>query len=90
MSSIEIPQEALTKYIERRKADLETCKKALQQKDFDAIARVGHQVKGNATTFGFDALSTIAIDLEKYAHSKDVGGLEKVMTRFTQFLANTK
>ena len=87
MSSVDIPEEARLKYIERRKTDLETCKNALKQKDFDSIARVGHQVKGNASTFGYEDLSSIAIDLEKCALSKDASGLDSVLGRFTKFLS---
>jgi HPt (histidine-containing phosphotransfer) domain-containing protein len=87
MSDVEIPEEARIKYIERRKVDLENCKKALQQQDFDTLARVGHQVKGNAATFGYDQLSTIAIDLEAFALKKDTKGLDSVLARFTKFLS---
>lgn len=86
MSNLDIPEEARLKYIERRKTDLETCKSALKQKDFDSIARVGHQVKGNAATFGYDDLGEIAIDLEKCALKKDAAGLDSVIVRFTKFL----
>ena len=87
MSNIDIPEEARQKYIERRKTDLENCKKALQQKDFDAIARVGHQVKGNASTFGYEELGSIAIEMEKSALSKDAGKLDSVLTKFSKFLS---
>ena len=90
MSTIDIPEEARLKYIERRKTDLESCRKALAEEDFTTLARVGHQVKGKATTFGFDELSTIAIDLEDFALKKDVNGLNKVISRFTQFLVGLK
>ena len=86
MSSLDIPEEARLNYIERLKSDLENCKNALNQKDFDVIARVGHQVKGNAATFGYDDLGAIAIDLEKCALSKDANGLDSVLGRFTKFL----
>ncbi len=87
MSNIDIPDEARQKYIERRRTDLENCKKALQQKDFDTIARVGHQIKGNASTFGYDELGTIAIEMEKSALSKDTGKLDSALSRFSKFLA---
>lgn len=83
----DIPQEFIIKYIERRKTDLESCEQALRSKDFEAIARVGHQIKGNAASFGFDDLGTIAIDMEAYALKQDEENLHKVMNRFNNFLA---
>ena len=87
MNSIDIPKEALLKYIERRKTDLENCKKALAAEDYTALARIGHQIKGNASTFGYDELNVIAIDLEDMALKKDGAGLNAVILRFTQFLS---
>lgn len=88
MLAVDIPQEFILKYIERRKTDLESCEQALKSKDFDAIARVGHQIKGNAASFGFDDLGAIAIDMEASALKHDEENLHKVMNRFNQFLAS--
>ena len=87
MTMVDIPEEARTKYIERRKVDLESCRKALTAQDFTTIARVGHQVKGNASTFGFEDLSSIAIDLEDHALKKDISGLNLALARFAKFLS---
>lgn len=84
--SIDIPKEARQKYIERRRSDLENCKKALQEKDFEILARVAHQIKGNASTFGYDELSEIAVELEKMALAKNSEKLIQVLSRFSQFL----
>lgn len=88
MLAVDIPQEFILKYIERRKTDLQVCEQALQKKDFESIARVGHQIKGNAASFGFNDLGTIAIDMETSALKHDEENLYKVMNRFSQFLAS--
>lgn len=87
MSSIDIPEEVRLKYLERRKTDFENCQKAIQEKDFEVLARVGHQIKGNAATFGFDDLSTVAIEMEQGALKKDIDKLSSVMKKFAEFLA---
>ncbi|MBC7457123.1 MAG: Hpt domain-containing protein [Bdellovibrionaceae bacterium] len=86
MLAADIPQEFILQYIERRKTDLEICEHALQSKDFDVMARVGHQIKGNAASFGFNDLGHIAIDMETYALKQDEQNLQKVMNRFHYFL----
>lgn len=86
MSNIDVPLEARIKYIERRKTDLQSCEQALQSKDFETLARVAHQIKGNAVSFGFDELGNIAIDLETYALEHDASKLDQVIFRFSQFL----
>lgn len=85
--SVDIPQEARQKYIERRRTDLENCKSALQRHEYEFLARVGHQIKGNASTFGYEELSEIAINMEEQALARDSENLVKTLVRFSQFLS---
>lgn len=85
--SVDIPKEALEKYIERRRVDLENCKQALEKKDFEVLARVGHQIKGNAATFGYEELGEIAIALEEQALAKHSENLSKILAKFSKFLS---
>lgn len=89
MSDIDIPEEVRRKYLERRKTDFEDCQKAIKENNFEVLARVGHQIKGNASTFGFDDLSTIAIQMEEGALQKDSQKLTTVMKQFSDFLSRT-
>lgn len=52
-------------FIENRKSDLEILKKAIDRKDFPAIASVAHKIKGSSGGYGFHALSQIGATLEK-------------------------
>jgi HPt (histidine-containing phosphotransfer) domain-containing protein len=85
--SVDIPKEARQKYIERRRLDLENCKKALEQRDFEVLARVGHQIKGNASTFGYEELGEIAISMEEQALAKNSEKLSQVLAQFSKFLS---
>lgn len=68
---IEIPHEAVMKYIERRKTDVENCRLALQSGNLSLLETVGHQLKGNGITFGFPEISTIGEALEIAAKEHD-------------------
>lgn len=85
---IDIPLDARIKYVERRKQDLADCREAITKLDFKCLERVGHQIKGNATTFGFDELSSIAIDMESQALKKDVEQLKSTLNKFETYLTN--
>ncbi|MBC7743012.1 MAG: Hpt domain-containing protein [Bdellovibrionaceae bacterium] len=87
---IDIPLDARLKYVERRKQDLADCRTAISKLDFKCLERVGHQIKGNATTFGFDELSTIAIEMENQALKKDVEKLKTTLKKFETYLARLK
>lgn len=81
-----IPEEVRRKYIERRKKDLADCRLALSNADFKCFAFVGHQIKGNALTFGFDELTPIALEMEKLAVEKNVDNLHELLNRFEALL----
>lgn len=83
---IDIPAEAIAKYLERRHKDLEGCRAALQSGDLFFIERVGHQIKGNALTFGFEDLAPIGIAMELLAKQKDLVNLRPVIDQFESFL----
>ena len=66
-----IPEEARQKYIERRKKDIESLKDALSANSFDEFKRIGHQLKGNAASFGYSDLEKVAIHLEAAGMKQD-------------------
>lgn len=88
MSGIDIPDEMKAKYIERRKQDYVNCIEALAKSDFDTFIRIGHQLKGNAASFGYDDLGVIATDLEKAAKNQDLTQIKTLMEKFDNFLKN--
>ena len=83
---MEIPPEAKAKYIQRREKDLSDCQMALENLDYDIFIRVGHQLKGNATTFGFDPLAGIGVRLEDFGKEKNLSEIKKAVSDFQVFL----
>ena len=81
-----IPEDVRKKYIERRKKDLADCRLALANADFKCFSFIGHQIKGNALTFGFDELTPIALEMEKLAVEKNVDNLHDLLNRFEAVL----
>jgi len=79
---MEVPLENRRIYIERRRSDLKTCLSCLAKKDFTQLARIGHQFKGNASTFGFPELSQIGRELEQNAKFSDS---EKILLSIKKF-----
>ena len=86
MSGLNIPDEMKIKYIERRKQDYDDCLKALVKNDFATFLRIGHQLKGNAASFGFDDLGLIAVEMEKAAHESDISKIKLSVDKLDDFL----
>lgn len=83
---MEVPTEMRTKYVERRKQDLEVCLTSLERLDFSEIAKVGHQLKGNGSTFGYPELSSIGKKMEIAAHNENLPSIEEALKDFSRWV----
>ena len=82
-----IADEMKTRYIQRRHGDLAALEKALQEKDESVFNRVGHQLKGNAPTFGYDDLAEIARRMETASPVNDFAQAEALVAELREWLA---
>jgi HPt (histidine-containing phosphotransfer) domain-containing protein len=57
---MQLPKEMYKTYVERRGEDCKQLSEALQKNDHTVFRKVGHQLRGNATSFGFDELTQLA------------------------------
>lgn len=64
-------------YLTNRRGDIEFVKVALDRGDFGTIGRVGHNMQGSGSSFGFDGLTAIGAELERAAK----GGKRMEITR---------
>ena len=88
--SSNVPHEIKVVYINRRKLDLIECNKALETGDFLFLEKVGHQVKGNAQSFGYDFLASYGVDLETAAKSKDLSRAKTIVFEFNKAVEKIK
>jgi len=75
-----------TKYLERRKIDLEKCFFAISCGQFEEIESIGHKIKGNGTTFGFPELSELGSAMETAAKDKNQEIVLQLTKQFKQWL----
>ncbi len=59
-----LPPEMYVTYLERRTAELARLKQAAAEGRIEDFKVVGHQLKGNAPSYGFEDLAVIARKLE--------------------------
>jgi HPt (histidine-containing phosphotransfer) domain-containing protein len=57
----------LPNYLARRAQDVTELQRALEQADFETIARIGHSLRGNGTSFAFPEVSAIGEAVEAAA-----------------------
>lgn len=72
MSGITVPKESQIRYLRRRLEEIAKIRGSLEgEADWDLIKKMGHQIKGNAATFGFTLLAEYGRDLEIAAVKQD-------------------
>jgi HPt (histidine-containing phosphotransfer) domain-containing protein len=84
---MEVPMDLMNRYLQRRKQDLECCFTYLRRSNFGALEKVGHQLKGNAETFGHPELSCIGRKLERAASDRDLKQLQQAVQDFSKWVS---
>lgn len=84
---MQVPHEIMAKYIERRKIDLEACLDSFDRHHYAEIEKIGHQLKGNGTTFGYPELSHLGKKLEEAAKLEDGDALGASLEEFSRLIA---
>lgn len=79
MSGIAVPVESQVKYLRRRCDEIGKIKDSFNASaDWELMKKVGHQIKGNASTFGFESLTAFGRRLEAAALSADSASAKQV------------
>lgn len=86
--TLEIPSEARRLYLTRRRQDLIDCWEAIRNGDFEQLERIGHQIRGNAVTFGYEHLGSIAEVLESSARVRNPATARLQVVEFEKFLSS--
>ena len=62
-------------FLRNRHADAERIRVALTDGDVAAVARLGHRMKGNGASFGFDVISSAGDALQDAAGANDIDAI---------------
>jgi HPt (histidine-containing phosphotransfer) domain-containing protein len=73
-------------FLARKRADLLTLKDALERGDLRTIAALGHKVKGEGGSFGFDIMSEIGAALETTAKKGDGESARQLVSDLSDYL----
>jgi histidine phosphotransfer protein HptB len=73
-------------FLARKRTDLQTMKGALESGDLATIASVGHKIKGEGGSFGFDTLSEIGAALEQCGRNGDRASAQQLVSDLSEYL----
>ncbi|HVN64732.1 MAG TPA: Hpt domain-containing protein [Candidatus Binataceae bacterium] len=78
--------ELVPDFIAHKRNDLVTILDAVSRRDFAAIMRIAHRLKGEGASYGFDAISTTGRSLEAATASRDTGGITTLVRELLGYL----
>jgi PAS domain S-box-containing protein len=70
------------------KKNLDKMKKSLEENDLPALGVMGHNLKGNASSFGFDEVAALGSSMEASATAQDAASLKKDVARLEEIVAS--
>ena len=88
-SVVEVPpaiKSLVPRYLGSRHKDIAALRSALEQRDFGVIARVGHNLKGTGTPYGFPEITEIGRSLERAGKESDPAGALRHVERLEHYL----
>jgi HPt (histidine-containing phosphotransfer) domain-containing protein len=73
-------------FLTRKRADLEALQGAVQGGDLATIASIGHKIKGEGGSFGFDVMSEIGAALEASGKQGDKESAHQLVSDLSEYL----
>jgi HPt (histidine-containing phosphotransfer) domain-containing protein len=73
-------------FLSRKRVDLGAIVRATDAADYGALAAIGHKIKGEGGSYGFDAITEIGAAIEAAANARDLPALRRCAQEFEQFL----
>lgn len=83
-------KELIPGYLENRKNEIHVLESLCFKKDFEAISKIAHKLKGNAAGYGFTGLGELAIQLEKESKKSDAKATHDCIQSMRHYLNHVK
>ena len=77
-------------YLERRRQDARTIMGSVEQREFETIRVLGHDMKGTGGGYGFDAITSIGSSLEQAARDQNSEEIRKLVPELAIYLESVE
>jgi HPt (histidine-containing phosphotransfer) domain-containing protein len=79
-------QDLVPNFLEHKRADIGIIRVAIDHKDYEAVSQIGHKMKGEGGSFGFDAVTVMGAALEQAALHQDLASLNHTLEELVSYL----
>ena len=76
----------LPRFLERKRKDIGAIRDHLEQRDYETVRVLGHNIKGEGGGYGLEALTTIGSSIEEAARVKDPDQLREMVDALATYL----
>jgi len=66
-----VPNDLKMRYLARKKDEILRCLNQIENRDYESVRTLAHQMRGNAANFDFSLLEQLGILLERAATAED-------------------
>jgi CheY-like chemotaxis protein len=73
-------------FLEHKRADTGTIQAAIDCADYETISKIGHKMKGEGGSYGFNAVTEMGATLERAALARDLETARHTLAAFTEYL----
>ena len=84
-----VMKEILPEFLSNARHDVKLLREAIAQSDYEAIARLGHSMKG-AFGIGFDHLMEIGVSLEDQAKAQERSEIVRLVDELENYLSRVE
>jgi len=78
----------IPEFLENRRKDTSRIKRALEQKDFNYIKSIGHNMKGSGGSYGLVMVSEIGKQIEEAAKQENTEAVKWLAEKMNDYLDN--
>ncbi|MFZ8933170.1 MAG: Hpt domain-containing protein [Bacteriovoracaceae bacterium] len=79
-------KDIIPNFMSGRQKDIGLLESAIKESDFAEIQSIGHKLKGNAGSYGFDGLGKIGAEIEKNAKESNLDAIKKLFEDYKEHL----
>ena len=73
-------------YLEARKTEISEIRRRIEDRDFDTLQVIGHQLKGSGQGYGFVEITLLGDQIEQAAQRRDLGVLRTTIDQLDEYV----
>lgn len=77
----------VTRFLQNRSKELPQMAEAYETRDYPLLERIGHNLKGAGTSFGFPEITMVGADLEDASRHRDPDRVATLLAEYRSLLA---